>query len=175
MNSTHFRRIATTLAVVVAAGIAPAAAGAQTNAVRDIAIATGSSAYLGVLDAGSGAAGAKVVQNPISRSYPQRWDVVQNPRGVHIINDQSGMCLTTTGTVGAQLYVTYCNDANPRQDWIFGAPLLTWSSQSGGKIRNPYTGLVVDVKGDSGLAGTPIIGWYEHTGFDEHFGYWHWS
>jgi hypothetical protein len=165
------------LAALAAAAIAPASAHAG-SALNDIAIATESTAYIGVLDTAgsSGAAGAKVVSNPAFNLPSQHWSVLQSPGGVHIVNLRTGLCLTTPGTFGAQLYITYCNDANPRQDWIFGALKLTkWPEFDGGQIRNPYTGLYVNLSGGSNAPGTPIIGWSPNGAEGELFGYYHWS
>src|SRR3954454_7496268 len=119
MNVSRIRRLAAVLTVVAAAVAAPATADALPSA-YNVAIGTSWTYSTGVLDVagGSTAAGAKVIQYPVTGGANQRWDVV----GKQIINVKSQLCLTTSGVAGAQLSVTYCNAANPRQDWEFQVP-----------------------------------------------------
>src|SRR4051812_38080682 len=169
MNFSRIRRLTAVLAVAVAAA-APAAAHADT--LHSIGIGSRSTLWSGVLDVvgGSTAAGTKVIQYSVTGGANQRWDVI----GSHIINTKSQLCLTTPGSAGGQLYVTYCNSANSRQDWEFNVPQYVLLGQTG-DIYNRATGLCVDVQGGSGLAGTPIIGWTATGGENQYFRYVLWN
>ncbi len=182
MNFTHILRRFAIPAVAAAAMLTPAAAHAD-DALDNVGIASYSDAYAGVLDVsgGSTAPGAKVIQYSVTGGANQRWDVRPTAGGSHIVNVKSQYCLQTNGIAGAQLSVTYCNDANPRQVWNFSAPRFgvidpahPFYYRSGG-ILNPYTGLRVDVQGGGRLNGTPIIGWPQNSSDSQSFVYWPWN
>jgi hypothetical protein len=181
MNSTRIlRRLAAAAAIAATALLAPAAAHAD-DALYNIGIASYSDVYAGVLDVagGSTAPGAKVIQYSVTGGANQRWDVRPTAGGSHIVNVKSQFCLQTNGVAGAQLSVTYCNDANPRQVWRFNAPRYTFADarikDQHDEIFNPYTGLRVDVQGGGRLNGTPIIGWWGNNTASQGFVYWPWS
>jgi Ricin-type beta-trefoil lectin domain-like len=176
MKTSSLRRL-TALAVTGIALAAPSAASA-TPIVNNVAIGTSVTYYAGVLDVagGSTSLGAKVIQYPATGGSNQRWNFVAAPGGTaQIVNQKSGMCLTTSGVAGTQLYLWTCN-GGPRQRWGGDLGLIqAWAdgrpqTPSGG-IFNPETDLYVDVKGGSGLAGTPIITWYPNSGRNQKFAY----
>src|SRR3954453_10030209 len=146
-------KILATIAVAVAAALAgPSIAGAYE--LSNIAITPEHTLSTGVLDlaGGSGAPGVKVVQNAVNGTPTQHWDVVHVAWNVHrIVNRKSGLCLTTSGVAGQQLYITYCNADNPRQNWDGRPAEIGYSAQ---EIYNPATYLRIDVQNASGLAGT---------------------
>jgi hypothetical protein len=181
MNFSRIRRLAAVLTVAAAATAAPATANALPSA-YNVAIGTSWTYSTGVLDVagGSVAAGAKVIQYPITGGANQRWNFVSGRLGAgQIVNAKSGLCLTTSGVAGQQLYVTYCNDANPRQLWDGSVPYLSYNLGNNdldyGEIYNPFTGLRVDLQGGSRNAGTPIIGWYDNDRVAQDFTYWYWN
>ena len=110
-------RIAAVLAAVAVLLVAPSFAAAAPTA-TNIGIATKASAFVSVLDVagGSTSLGAKVIQYPVHGGANQRWDLVRRAgESVAIVNRASGLCLTTNGVAGAQLYLWTCDAANPRQ------------------------------------------------------------
>jgi len=161
-------RLVAALATAIAL-VAPTAASAAEF--DNIALASRSTSYTGVLDTsgGSSAAGAKVIQNAVNGGTSQRWSFNDASQ---IVNLKSGLCLTTSGVAGQQLYLTYCNAANPRQIWAGRPQPLFYVAHD---IYNPMTGLRIDVQGSSGLAGTPVIGWYDNDSLNQAFNYWTWS
>ena len=182
MNFTRILRRLAVPAIAATVMLGPSAAHAD-DALYNIGIASYSDAYAGVLDVagGSTAPGAKVIQYSVTGGANQRWDVRPTAGGSHIVNVKSQFCLQTNGVAGAQLSVTYCNDANPRQVWNFSAPRFTVIDANDpfhdqhGEIFNPYTLLRVDVQGGGRLNGTPIIGWPLNFGASQGFAYWPWT
>ncbi len=173
------RRLARRLAAVVAtalAGVAVAVVPGVANAqqLNSVAIGTDASANFLVLDVAgaSTAQGAGVIQWYGNGGANQRWIFV--PTGdetQEIVNQNSGMCLTTDGVAGDQLYQMRCLNS-PLQQWRGTLP-RSWSGfLNGSTLVNPYSGLGVDVSGGSGNAGTSIIGWYAKDSINQHFGYW---
>jgi hypothetical protein len=170
---TMFRKLILT-AAAAAALAAPSAANAATQ-LNSVAIATGASSNLSVLDVAgaSTALGAKVIQYPATGGSNQRWNTVVLPDGnMQIINQHSGMCLSTNGLSGSQLYQWTCT-LGARQEW--SGELYQARFGFGGyttHLQNPSSGLYADVEGASGLAGTRIIGWSARGGYNQTFNYW---
>jgi hypothetical protein len=121
------------LAVVAAAAlIAPAAASAN---VYNVAIATRASSFTQVFDVSGGStdAGAKVIQYIVTGGANQRWNFINTRDSLYeVVNAKTGYCLTSNGVTGAQLYVTYCNTANPRQQWFLPPQLKNDTFQTNG-------------------------------------------
>jgi hypothetical protein len=148
------------LAAVAAALAAPSVASAAPTA-SNIGIATKASAFISVLDVagGSTSLGAKVIQYPVNGGANQRWDLVRRAdESVAIVSRASGLCLTTNGVAGAQLYLWTCDPANPRQNWTGPFTQLSYTF-AGDLITNGATHLSIDVEGGSGVAGARVIGW----------------
>jgi Ricin-type beta-trefoil lectin domain-like len=84
-------------------------------------------------------------------------------------NQNSGMCLTTDGQAGDQLYQYPCltlanGDPFPTQDWEVkrvNADGVSWYTDT---LTNPTTRLVVDVGGSSYRPGAAVIGWPQNDG-----------
>jgi hypothetical protein len=172
MPNSRIRRLAAA-AVLAAALAAPSAANAA-DAVYGAAIGTGATATTGVLDVagGSTSLGAKVIQYPATNGSNQRWNLIPlSGDRIQIVSQKSGMCLTTSGVVGQQLYLWTCNGGT-RQEWVSNAGPINWYVDAHyGDIYNPTTGLTVAVDGGSGLAGTRIIGWYDNNTASQDFAY----
>jgi len=163
-------RIVTLLAALATVLAAPSVAAAAPTA-TNVGIATKASAFISVLDVagGSTSLGAKVIQYPVHGGANQRWDLVRRAgETVAIVNRASGLCLTTNGVAGAQLYVWTCDAANPRQNWdgLFTELSYTFA---GDAISNGATHLTIDVEGGSGLAGARVIGWPLHGSTNQRF------
>jgi len=184
-------KLKTLAAALTFLAVAPAAASAD---IHNIAIATKSSAFQSVFDVqgGSSAAGAKVVQSLPNGAATQRWSLIGATWGYQVVNARSGLCLTTNGLVGSQLYVTYCNSANPRQVWQ-GLPAFTSQPSrvvgDGGQIGSSafpttfaggayHPGQVAAVQGGQRQPGTPIVSVPGNLTVLEpaqQFAYWFWG
>jgi Ricin-type beta-trefoil lectin domain-like len=172
LNLRRPRALAATLLAGLAVAVVPAAAQASSQSLQNVAVATNVSDLVLVLDVagGSTANGAGVIQWYGSFAGNQRWNVVDQGDGTEtIVNQNSGKCLTTDGVAGHQLYQFTC----------VGSPLQKWQSNmhtlgtpnNVSTIRNPSTGLNVDVNGASRWAGAKIIGWYPSNADNQYFGY----
>jgi Ricin-type beta-trefoil lectin domain-like len=164
------RLLATAGLAAAAVAAVPAAASAQS--LQNVAISTDISGSYLVLDVAGGSTdnGAGVIQWYGSFAGNQRWNLVDQGDGTEtIVNQNSGKCLTTDGVAGHQLYQFTC----------VGSPLQKWQSNmytldkpnNVSTIRNPSTGLNVDVNGASQWAGAAIIGWYRSNADNQYFGY----
>jgi hypothetical protein len=158
MNST---RLLAALAAATVALAAPATASAQP--LNSVAITTGISGGYQVLDVerASTQLGAKVIQFVGTGGTNQKWTFSTRSDGQQqIVNNRSGMCLTTNGTDGSQLYQWTCNNG-PRQVWSgVLSPSIEFTAH---RLTNPASGLAVDIEGNSGAAGARVIGWYPNT------------
>jgi ricin-type beta-trefoil lectin protein len=170
------RRGLAAVATLVAAGLGlatlPGAANAQS--LQSVSIRTHTSGYL-VLDVagGSTSAGAGLIQWIGHGGANQRFNFVELPDGNElVVNQKSGMCVTTDGVAGHQLYQAPCND-RAHQEWrgtlhnVFGAGFI-----NGDTLKNPSTGLVMDIEGGNSNPGARAIGWYPNDGFNQEFSYW---
>jgi Ricin-type beta-trefoil lectin domain-like len=74
------------------------------------------------------------------------------------------MCLTTDGVAGDQVYQFWCEGAST-QLWY------TSLTPGGGEatIESEYSGLYLDVYGDSPWEGTIIDTWYYNGGYNQYF------
>jgi Ricin-type beta-trefoil lectin domain len=161
------RNIAAAVATVAFAAI-PAAAEAQP--LSSVAIATGASSWYLVLDVRGGSLepGAAVVQWYGHGGANQRWNFVELGDGTQqIVNQKSSMCLTTSGKPGAPLFQWPCTGA-PGQRWKGDLPRAAYS---GMPLKNPASGLVLDVYGGWRSAGTPLTAWYPNGGMNQTFSY----
>jgi hypothetical protein len=164
------RFLAATALTALAAAVAPAAAHAESQSLRNVAIATGSSGATLALDVegGSTANGAGLIQWYGNFAGNQRWNLIDQGDGTEtIVNQNSGKCLTTDGVAGDQLYQFPC----------VGMPSQRWQSNMGqfgarlSRIYNPWSGLRADVEGASRWAGARIVGWYSNGQDNQGFVY----
>jgi hypothetical protein len=166
MNS---KRLLTALAVAAVALAAPAAASAQP--LQSVAILTGASYGYFALDVegGSTESGAKILQWYGNWSGNQRWNLVTRADGKQqIVNQKSGMCLTTNGVPGAKLFQYFCNGSRA-QEWQ--GNLALYPSTAATHLKNPTYNLVADIEGGSGWAGAYLVGWYANGGANQDFEY----
>lgn len=82
-----------------------------------------------------------------------------------IINGNSNQCLTTDGVAGDQLYQLPCTGSQEQQ-WATSLSLTASGTQA---IRNVYSGLYVDVSGDSPWPGAAIDTWTYNGGDNQFF------
>ena len=85
-------------------------------------------------------------------------------------NQNSGMCLTTDGVAGHALFQWYCNGGSG-QEWQGSITKKFSSTFTGGALRNPASGLNVDIEGASPWAGARVIGWSPNGGENQRFHY----
>jgi hypothetical protein len=168
-------RVARMATISAAALCATALAGpvaANAQSLQGVAISPNNSAFTLVLDVSGGStrAGANVIQYYGNGGSNQRWNFVQLADGnEQIVSQKSGMCLTTSGVAGQQLYQWYCN-GDPRQEWS-GSIASVFDSGDGGYLQNPYSNLVVDINQGSWSAGAAVIGWYKNYSANQRFKY----
>jgi len=166
------------LAVPLVAALALAAAGAVSPAAHaDTTYSKLMAQHSGMVidvQGGSTERGAPVIQWYDNGGANQHWtlpitraanlgDVATDT----VLNQNSGMCLTTDGVAGDQLYQYPClttasGEPFPTQEWEVkrvNANGVTWGSDV---LRNPSSGLVVDVSQSSYRPGAPIIAWPEN-------------
>lgn len=116
---------------------------------------------------GSTYAGAPVIDWYSNGGANQNWLFL--PYGgnstYEIINVNSNMCLTTDGVAGDQVYQEPCTGGTAQQ-WQTG---LTAGTTSENTIKSVYSGLYLDVSGDSPWAGAAIDTWYYNGGYNQNF------
>jgi hypothetical protein len=78
-----------------------------------------------------------------------------------IVNVNSNMCLTTDGVAGDQVYQDYCTNST-NQQW--GTALTQGNPTDYWHIQSVYSGLYLDVSGDSPWPGASIDTWYDNGG-----------
>jgi hypothetical protein len=94
----------------------------------------------------------------------QRWSFRPAGSSYEIVNQHSGKCLTTDGVAGHQLYQWRCK-GDPGQFWDTELP----THGGAWPIRNPASGLQVDLNGHDTTAGTPVIGWPWNGGSNQYW------
>jgi Ricin-type beta-trefoil lectin domain-like len=116
----------------------PALAGAQSlNSVSLVSSATNRYLPLDVSGAAT-YAGAPVIQWLANVGSNQRWNFVQQPDGnEEIVNQNSGMCLTSDGVAGHWVYQWPCA-GYPQQEWA-GTLESAWGGSSHG-LKTPGAG-----------------------------------
>jgi Ricin-type beta-trefoil lectin domain-like/RibD C-terminal domain len=155
--------------IALALALAPSVASAQP--LQSVAITTSISGGYQVLDVegASTQLGAKVIQFVGTGGSNQKWTFATRADGQQqLVNNRSGMCLTTNGLAGSQLYQWTCN-GGPRQVWKGDLELAFTFRYH--RLTNPSTGLVIDIKGDSVAPGAPAIGWYPNNNGGQAFAY----
>ena len=120
---------------------------------------------------GSTSAGAPIIQWWADGGAEQQWQLPMAYTTGEIINQNSGMCITTDGVAGDQLYQEPCagtafgsGPTSPGQQWqanyIIGGPTT---------FVNPASGLVLDVSGYSLWGGGAIDAWYPNGQLNQTF------
>jgi hypothetical protein len=116
---------------------------------------------------GSTQPGAPVIDWWANGGANQQWTFspIGGNNTYEIINVNSGMCLTTDGVAGDQLYQLQCSGSQIQQ-WVTG---INPGSATASTIRNVYSGLYVDVSGNSSWPGAAIDTWYYNGGANQFF------
>jgi hypothetical protein len=166
MSARFFRRSRAALAGLavcggLTAGTLAATAGpaaAQSADAQSYGTLTAYSSGLNLdVSGASTAPGGVVIQSYANGGADQNWSVPAVYTTGRIRNQNSGMCLTTDGVAGDQLYQKPCLRRLARyQRWhvylaAFAANTVTF--------YNPAFGLAVDVYENSTQAGAPIDAW----------------
>lgn len=112
---------------------------------------------------GSTSAGVPIIQWWADSGAEQEWQLPAAYTSGEIINQNSGMCITTDGVAGDQLYQEPCNGSASEQWYAaynFAGPTV---------FQNPATGLVMDVSGYDMWAGGAIDAWYQNNQANQSF------
>jgi hypothetical protein len=173
MPSQFFRRsraVLTGLALCGAAtaAVLPATSGAASAAQVPSTSATATEYYYTFsaesdglyldVQGGSTAKGALVLQWLPTGTASEEWGT--GP-GWHIRNENSGMCLTTDGVAGDQLYQWPCRRSLAwYQNWT-----VLYYSNGVDEIINRHFDLYVDVYQDNTTLGGPIDAWPNNGGY----------
>lgn len=157
-----------TLATSVA-GVLLATGPAQAESSRsELLISNLSWLNLGVRG-GSYNAGTDVIQWTATGRNDQSWWVFyytgESSSIARFENINSGLCITTDGVPGHALTQQTCSSDNALQVWI---PSYVWWA-AGYTLRNPATGLNMDVAGASYGAGAEIDAWYPNNQLNQVF------
>jgi ribosome-binding ATPase len=111
-------------------------------------------------------AGANVDTWTLNSGANQKWTFTPSSNYYQIVNKQSGLCLTTDGVAGDTLYQWYCVPNATSQLWNTSMQPGNWVGYS---IQSVYSGLYIDVRGDSRSAGADMITWYWGGGDNQYF------
>jgi hypothetical protein len=97
-------------------------------------------------------------------SYPD-----QDGQVAQIINQNSGMCITTDGGAGDALFQLPCqNGAN--QQWKAEVWTAWWNpGKTMVTFLNPWSGLVMEIYGNSYSPGATVDAWYPNGGLNQSF------
>jgi hypothetical protein len=151
---------------LAATGLLAATPGAAQASVGFTARIAPDSNYFLFLDVSGGSTynGAKIIQWSLSGSN-QGWYFQPSGNYYQIVNVKSGKCITTDGVAGHQLDQWPCT---------LGSSQLWATSMSLGNInhytiRSVYSGLYMDVSGDSRTQGAAIDTWYWNGGSNQYF------
>jgi len=95
-------------------------------------------------------------------TYPENSGQVAEIR-----NQNSGMCVSTDGTAGDTLFQLPCENAAD-QEWL-AEPWTAWWNPGKTMVTflNPWSGLVMDVYGDSYSPGASVDAWYPDGGLNQ--------
>ncbi|HUA46748.1 MAG TPA: RICIN domain-containing protein [Solirubrobacteraceae bacterium] len=109
--------------------------------------------------------GAPVIDWYSNGGANQKWffSQVVAPGMYEIANQNSGMCLTTDGNAGDQLYQEPCNESTG-QIWITN---LSPSNSGYQSIQSAESGLYLDVYGNTSWPGASIDTWYWNGGSNQ--------
>jgi hypothetical protein len=120
---------------------------------------------------GSTSPGAPIIQWWADGGTEQEWLLPSTYTTGQIINENSGMCITTDGVAGDQLTQEPC-DGTPNQQWF-----AAYQQAGPTMFENLALNLVMDVSGYDMLAGGAIDAWYANGAPNQYFwssteGYW---
>jgi hypothetical protein len=117
----------------------------------------------------STAPGAPVIDWFANGGANQEWTFLPDGGNntYEIVNVNSGMCLTTDGIAGDQVYQLSCAGSQIQQ-WTTG--LNPGNAGYGYTIKSVYSGLYLDVSGNSAWPGASIDTWPYNGGSNQFFG-----
>lgn len=172
MFHRHFRRSRAALAGLALCGgvtfAALAATGGSAYAAPSYTTLNAASTFMAIdVSGASTAPGAPVIQWYDDGGANQHWSVPGAGATGEVVNQNSGMCLTTDGRAGDQLFQWYCSSTNSYQQWYVEEAWTLWGNEV--DLYNPGSGLWVDVYGDSYWAGASIDAWYANGGNNQSF------
>jgi Ricin-type beta-trefoil lectin domain-like len=174
-NSTIRRRrvqagLAAAVAVLTMAALPSLASALTLNSVALVSNASNSTLPLDVNGA-STSPGAPVIQWFGNGGSNQRWNFVTQADGYeHIVNQNSGMCLTTDGVAGHWVYQWPCG-SSWNQEWSSTVLNRAFTDAPGATIESYNRGLYLDVAGDAYWPGGHLITWYWNDTPGEFFAY----
>ncbi|MBV9451138.1 MAG: RICIN domain-containing protein [Streptosporangiaceae bacterium] len=164
-------RLWATLAVLATPAVAGAVLAGPASASSSFTThLTPNNTFFLLLDVSGGSTypGAPVIDWTANGGANQDW--LFQPSGgsnsYQIVNVNSNMCLTTDGAAGDQVFQDPCTGA-ANQQW------LTSLSPGNGRaytIQSAFSGLYLDVSGDSPWEGTAIDTWPYNGGYNQQFG-----
>jgi hypothetical protein len=175
-GSRRHPRRAARLSAVLAVLATPALLGAMlagpASASSSFTIHVTPNNTLGLLldvSGGSTAPGAPVIDWFANGGANQEWTFspIGGSNTYEIINVNSGLCLTTDGVAGDQVYQLSCSGSQIQQ---WRTSLTPGSAGVAYTIRNVYSGLYLDVNGDSPWPGASIDTWPYTGGSNQFFG-----
>jgi Ricin-type beta-trefoil lectin domain-like len=169
----RLKRIATVAALALATALTPLAfvAPAHASLPGYQPLASALSGHQLDVSGGSTSAFAPVIVWWGHGQSNQQWNFPSTDGQTgYIINENSGMCLTTDQVAGDQLYQYPCGGAAaPLQLWLVHTypvptPVGTFVY---GWFTNPASGLVVDLSQSSYAVGAAVVGWYGTGGLNQ--------
>jgi hypothetical protein len=167
-RNMNFRRVVATLVAATAGGtglLAATAGTAHAATSSQYSTLVPSSDWLNVAVAGgSTAPGAPIIQWWATGGAEQEWALPTSYTTGEIINQNSGMCVTTDGVAGDQLYQEPCSNGAASQQWY-----AAHNTDGPTLFQNPATGLVMDVSGYDMWAGGQIDAWYPNGQANQYF------
>jgi hypothetical protein len=158
MSGRFFRRARLALAGMALCGGVSGVALAATGGTAYASTAYGS--VLAGISADSSSLYLDTIGGGVFQDYgyggaSQEWYVPAAGTSGQIKNYAYNACLTTDGVPGDELYLRPCTRRRvDYQTWY------VYQTAPGYEFSNPYSGLVVDVYGDSTTPGAPIDAWY---------------
>jgi hypothetical protein len=153
-----------TAGVLATAGFA-ATSGAAHASGFTVRLAPASNPFVFLdVNGGSTRNGASIIQWSLTGDN-QVWTFRPSGTDYQIVNLHSGLCITTNGVAGAQLYQWQCTGSS-NQLW---STSLTAGNLVGYTIKNVGSGLYMDVSGASGANGAAIDTWYKTGGSNQFF------
>jgi ricin-type beta-trefoil lectin protein len=171
LGSLRSRAAAATATVALATVGALAAGATSAHAASGFTIHLSPNSSFGLLLDMSGAStssGGGLIQWYADGGANQNWNFipVAGSENYLIQNGNSGLCLTTDGVAGDQIVQFPCAGGINQ---IWHTP-VTPSLVGAGTIMNPWSGLYMDVYGDSPWAGAGIDAYYYNGGANQFFG-----
>ena len=111
--------------------------------------------------------GAGVIDWYADGGQNQAWTFIPFGNNVYEIqNVNSGQCLTTDGVAGDGVYQLQCTGSLP-QKW---STPITPSAVGAYTIKSAWTGLYLDVNGNSSWPGATVDTWYYNGQSNQYFG-----